>query len=75
MSESKPPNGNGMTDAELARLERDLTDKLQLITELTNEAQEMYLRYQAELAFRRTQPGTVREFRPRPANGEPPEGE
>ena len=68
MSESNPPNG--LTDAERARLEERLGNLLAEIERLNLEAKMIVAELAADEAFRRRQPGTVHEFRPRPSGWE-----
>lgn len=70
MSE-EPPDGS-LSDDELDALDAEIARDMAIIRQLEEQLQVKLRRYRAELAFRRRQPGTVHEFRPRPG-GEPGE--
>ena len=57
-----------MNDKDLAQKRADLSDKLQLITELQQEAAELAAEINAEEQARKDLPGTVFPFRPQPSN-------
>lgn len=68
MSENNPPKG--LTDDEKRRLiERVKAIQAERVR-LQQEAEEIVAELAADEAFRRQQPGTVHEFRPRPG-GDP----